>query len=236
MKTGLQEHYMNTKTYEGHDTSYRGYYGHHKCLAGWRTCSYAPQGNPQYFGRTTYSAMRTWFKQICTNLIAVKNPQDRGRWKGHLCILQAPAVFHARNGELYNPPPNAPPSYPNILPGENTAERECLRAEHKVLYVHWDKYVHTGRITVNIGAAVFNKWVLAAIKYPKEGLNGVTTRDVYDYIMSNYAKYPKPRSTPTLTNSTNQSTPAELSLFTSANKNSARIWRKIHMYQSPRPS
>ena len=79
-------------------------------------------------------------------------------------MIQAPAVFHARNGDFYNPHPNALPAYPNILPGANMDERKYLRAEHKVLYVHWAKYVHTGRIFVNIGAAAFNKWVLSALE------------------------------------------------------------------------
>ena len=55
------------------------------------------------------------------------------------------------------------------------------------MHVHWAKYVHTRRITANIGAAVFNEWVLTTLKYPDEGLNGVTIRDVYDYVMGNYA-------------------------------------------------
>ena len=55
------------------------------------------------------------------------------------------------------------------------------------MYFHWAKYVHTGCITVNIGAATFNEWVLAALEDPNEGLNGVTIRDVYDYFMGNYA-------------------------------------------------
>ena len=72
-------------------------------------------------------------------------------------MLQAPDVFHARNADFYNQPLNEPPAYPNILTGANTAERKRLRAEHKVLYVHWAKYVHSWRIAVNIGAAAFDK-------------------------------------------------------------------------------
>ena len=53
------------------------------------------------------------------------------------------------------------------------------------MYVHWYKYVHTGRITVNIGAAAFHSWVLVALEDPNEGINGVTVRDVYDYVTGN---------------------------------------------------
>ena len=138
-------------------------------------------------GKPTYSAMRTWFKKICTNLIAAETPKDCGRVKVHLGMLQAPSVFHAQNGDFYNPPPNAPIAYHNILPGVNTAERKRLRAEYKVFYVHWAKYVHTGHIAVNVGATAFVKWLLAALEDPDEGLNGVTICNVYDYVLSNYA-------------------------------------------------
>ena len=90
-------------------------------------------------------------------------------------------------GTHTSPPPNAPPAYPNILPGANTAKRERLRAEHKVLYVHWAKYVHTGRIAVNINATAFEEWVFAALEDPNEGLNGFIVRNVYNYAMENYA-------------------------------------------------
>ena len=59
-----------------------------------------------------------------------------------------------------------PPAHPNIIPGGNTDERERLQSKHKVLYVYWDKYVHTGRISVNIGASAFDEWVLAALEDP----------------------------------------------------------------------
>ena len=184
MKTGIQEHYKNTKTYEGRKTSIMATTNDllnnvlavmpHKVIN-------------KISGEPTYSAMLTWFKQIFMSLIAVKIPQDWGRGKGNLGILQAPAVFHAQNGDFYNLPPNAPLEYPNILSGANTGECKCLRAEHKVFYVHWAKYVHTGSIEVNIGAATFDKWVIAALEDTNEGLNRFTNRDVYDYIMGNYA-------------------------------------------------
>ena len=138
-------------------------------------------------GEPTYSDMCTWFKHICKNLISVKTPQYWEKGKGHLGMLQAPAIFHARNGYFYNNPPNAPPLYSKNIPGANTADRECLSSEHKLLYVHWAKYVHTGRIAVNIGAATFDEWVIAAIEDPNVGLNEVTICDVYDYVMDNYA-------------------------------------------------
>ena len=79
-------------------------------------------------GEPTYSAIRTRFKQIFTNLISFETPKDWGRGKGHLVMLQAPAIFYACNGNFYNPHPNASPAYSNILPSANTAKHERLRA------------------------------------------------------------------------------------------------------------
>ena len=66
-------------------------------------------------------------------------------------------------------------------------ERNRLCEKHKVLYVHWAKYAHTGRIAVNIGAAAFDEWVLTALEDPDKGVSRVTIRNVYDYVMDNYA-------------------------------------------------
>ena len=67
------------------------------------------------------------------------------------------------------------------------AKYERLQSKHKVLYVQWTKYVHTGYISITIGDAAFNEWVLAAHEEPGKGLTGVTIRDVYHYVMGNYA-------------------------------------------------
>ena len=102
-------------------------------------------------------------------------------------MLQSPAVFNYQNGYFYNPPPNAPPAYPNTLPSANTEEREHLQVENTLFYVHCANYFHTGRISVNIGAAAFDEWVLAALEDPDKGLNGVTICNVYNYVMGNQA-------------------------------------------------
>ena len=144
--------------HEGLKKPYRGYYGHHKCLAGQLTHSYAPQIHQQDFRRTHIFGYANLVQENLHKPNRCQNSTILGKRKGPLSNDPSTCRFPRSKWRLLQPTPNAPPSYPNILPGENTAERECLRAEHKVLYVHWDKYVHTGRITVNIGAAVFNEW------------------------------------------------------------------------------
>ena len=72
--------------------------------------------------------MKTWHKEMSSNLIAVRMPTDWGRDKGLLGELQDPLIFLARNGAAYNPPAAAPPTHPVIVAGATTVQREqaCL--------------------------------------------------------------------------------------------------------------
>ena len=108
-------------------------------------------------GEPTYTGMKKWKKQMNANLIAVKTPQTWGRGKGHLGLLQDPVVFHAINGAAYNPPNVAPLPYPLIPQGAPTAARKELRATNEVQTFDWDRYQHTQRIAVIIGAAAFEE-------------------------------------------------------------------------------
>ena len=138
-------------------------------------------------GKPTYPSMKKWKKQMNTNLIFVKTPQTWGRRKGHLGLLQDPVVFHAINGASYNPPGAAPLTYPLIPQGATTAAREELRATNKVQNFDWDRYQHTQRIAVNIGAVAFDEWVITELDNPDEGLNGVNIRTLYEHVMDRFA-------------------------------------------------
>lgn len=138
-------------------------------------------------GEPTYQNMKLWKKEQSANLIAVKMPDDWGRGKGMLGELQDAPVFLARNGAAYNPPANAPADYPNIPGGTTTAERERLRGENDITKTYWETAEHAKRITVNIGAAAFDKFVYAELDDPDEGLNDVEIRDLYDHVMDRFA-------------------------------------------------
>ena len=88
---------------------------------------------------------------MTANLIAVKTLNDLGGGKGHLGMLQDHVMFLARNRAAYNPSAGAPLPYPVIPPNLTTAACEELRATNKVETFYWDKYQHTGCISVNIG-------------------------------------------------------------------------------------
>ena len=88
-------------------------------------------------GEPTYQAMKHWKKEMQSNLLKVSMPDNWGRGKGLIGELQDPAVFIARNGAAYNPPPAAPPNYPVIPPGSTTQQREQLRAENATNKEFW---------------------------------------------------------------------------------------------------
>jgi hypothetical protein len=138
-------------------------------------------------GEPTYQAMKTWHKEMSSNLISVRMPTDWGRDKGLLGELQDPIIFLARNGNAYNPPAAAPPTYPVIIAGATTAQREQARAVHATESIFWATAMHGRRIAVNIGSAAFDEFVYAELDDPDEGLNGITVRDLYDHIMDRFA-------------------------------------------------
>jgi hypothetical protein len=139
-------------------------------------------------GEPTYHNMKTWRKEMSSNLISVRMPPNWGRNKGLLGELQDPTVFLARNGAAYNPPPVAPPAYPVIVAGATSAQREQARAEHAVHSAFWATANHGRRIAVNIGAAALDPFVYAELDDPDEGLNDTSIRDLYDHVMDRFAK------------------------------------------------
>ena len=125
---------------------------------------------------------------MSANLIAIKTPIYWVHGKNYLGLLQDPAVFLARNTDLYNPSLVNPPKYPAIPQNLATAAREELRAAKKVVTVNWERYQHTQRIAVNIGAADFEPFIIAELDDPEEGLNAAYVRMLYKHVMDWFAK------------------------------------------------
>ena len=97
-------------------------------------------------------------------------------------------TFLAQNGDAYKPPLVTPPTYPTIVMGTTTAEREQPCAENTVDATYWTTANHGQRITVKIGAAAFNEYVYAKIDDPDKGLNDVIIQDLYDCVMDCFAQ------------------------------------------------
>ena len=69
-------------------------------------------------GEPTHKTVKKLEEELSSNLIAVPCPW--GQNKGHLSIIQDPAVFTGRNGGPYTPPAAALPAYPEIPAGVMT--------------------------------------------------------------------------------------------------------------------
>lgn len=137
-------------------------------------------------GEPTHKSIKNLEKELGANLIAVPCPW--GVQKGHLGILQDPAVFFQRNGQAFTPPALPPPSYPVIPPGSTVAQREQLKSDNNRANIAWEHYVHVRRIAVNQAAAAIEDVYYAELDDPDEGLNSVEIRDFIDHIRSRYCK------------------------------------------------
>jgi hypothetical protein len=73
------------------------------------------------FGKPTHKQIKTIIRELLANLMAISCPW--GHSKGHLGLLQDPAIYLACNGEAFNMPHVEPPAYPVIPAGAMTADR-----------------------------------------------------------------------------------------------------------------
>ena len=187
-------------------------------------------------GEPTYQNMKTWKKEMSSNLISVCMPVAWEQTKGLLGELQDPAVFLARNGAAYNPPAVAPPAYPNIPAGATAAAREQARAEHAVEAKFWATAEHARRIAVNIGAVALEPFVYAELDDPDEGLNDTTIRLLYDHVMDRFAHISQTEIDANLAEfNEGIMIQAELLRATRASKNSAKKSRTMLVLPSPKP-
>ena len=77
-------------------------------------------------GEPTHKQLKLILRELTANLMAVSCPW--GHNKGHLGLLQDPALYLAQNGAPFDIPAAKPPSYP-IVPASATAhQREELQA------------------------------------------------------------------------------------------------------------
>ena len=77
-------------------------------------------------GEPTHKQVKMVIRELTANLMAVSCPW--GHNKGHLELLQDPAIYLARNGDAYTIPAAEPPTYPVIPIGATVQQREELRA------------------------------------------------------------------------------------------------------------
>jgi hypothetical protein len=124
------------------------------------------------------------------NLMAVSCPW--GHNKGHLGLLQDPAIYLARNGDVYTIPAAEPPTYPVIPIGATVPQREELRAINIAARKAWATYRLVLAITRDQFAAAIDDVYYAVLDDPTEGLNGVDLRTLVQHILTTYAQISQP--------------------------------------------
>ena len=141
-------------------------------------------------GEPTHKQVKMVLRELTANLMAVSCPW--GHNKGHLGLLQDPAIYLARNGAAFTIPAAEPPTYPVIPNGANVQQREELRAINIAARKAWATYRLVLAITRNQFAAAIDDVYYAVLDDPTEGLNGVDLRTLVQHILTTYAQISQP--------------------------------------------
>jgi hypothetical protein len=141
-------------------------------------------------GEPMHKQVKVVLQELTANLMAVSC--HWGHTKGHLGLLQDPAIYLARNGALFNIPTAKPPAYPVILVGVTAPQREELQATNAAACKAWTTYCLVLSITHNQFAAAINNVYYAILDDPIEGLNGVDLHMLITHILTTYAQISQP--------------------------------------------
>jgi hypothetical protein len=88
------------------------------------------------FGEPTHKQVKMVICKLSANIMAISYPWVYS--KGHLSLLQDPAIYLARNGEAFNIPHIEPPAYPVISVGTMTAKCKDLCATNTADHKAWN--------------------------------------------------------------------------------------------------
>jgi hypothetical protein len=99
------------------------------------------------FSEPTHKKNKTVICKLLANLMAISCPW--GHSKGHLGLLQDPAIYLACNGEAFNIPHLEPPAYPVIPAGATTANHKELCTTNMAACKAWHTYKMVLTITCN---------------------------------------------------------------------------------------
>jgi hypothetical protein len=129
-------------------------------------------------------------RELTANLMAVSCPW--GHEKGHLSLLQDPAIYQARNGAAFNIPAAKPPAYLIIPVGATAPQHKELRATNAAECKAWTTYRLVLSITRDKFAAAIDDVYYAVLHDPIKGLNGVDLRTLVTHILLTYAQISQP--------------------------------------------
>ena len=141
-------------------------------------------------GEPTHKQIKMIIKKLIANLMDVSCPW--GHNKGHLGLLQDPAIYMAQNGAAFTVPAAEPPTYPVIPNGATVPQCEELRAINISACKAWATYRLVLTITRDQFAAAINDIYYAVLDDPTEGLNGVDLRTLVQHILTTYAQISQP--------------------------------------------
>jgi hypothetical protein len=141
-------------------------------------------------GEPTHKQVKVVLWELTANLMAVSCPW--GHTKGHLGLLQDPAIYLACNGAPFDIPTAKPPAYPVVPSGATAPQRKELQATNAAACKAWTAYRLILSITCNqFAAAIYNVYYLV-LDDPIKGLNGVNLRMLVTHILTMYAQISQP--------------------------------------------
>jgi hypothetical protein len=115
-----------------------------------------------------------------------------GHSKGHLGLLQDPAIYLACNREAFNIQNIEPPAYPVNPAGSTTTKRKKLCATNDPAHKAWKTYTMVLTITCDQFAAAIDDTYYAIFDNPTKGLNAINLRSLVMHILTTYAQISQP--------------------------------------------
>jgi hypothetical protein len=138
-------------------------------------------------GEWTHKQVKIVLRELTANLMG-----PWGHEKGHLGLLQDPAIYLARNGATFTIPDAKPPAYPIVPVGATAPQRKELRATNAAARKAWTTYRLVLSITRDQFAAAIDDVYYAVLDDPIEGLNSVDLRTLVMHILTTYAQISEP--------------------------------------------
>jgi hypothetical protein len=133
------------------------------------------------FGKPTHKQVKTVIRKLLANLMAISCLW--GHSKGHLGLLQDPAIYLACNREAFNVPNIEPLAYPIIPAGAMTPDCKELHATNATTCKAWNTHKMVLAITRIQFVAAINNVYFAVLKTPPEVLNTVDLRTLIMHIL-----------------------------------------------------
>jgi hypothetical protein len=138
----------------------------------------------------THKQLKLILRELTANLMAVSCPW--GHNKGHLGLLQDPALYIAQNGASFDIPPPEPPLFLIVPAGATTHQCKELQAQNNSACKAWTTYRLVCAITCNQFAAAINDVFYAVLDNPIGGLNGINLHTLVQHIATTYMQISQP--------------------------------------------